>query len=154
MAHHIKTIARNKKAQHDFFIEDRIEGGLALKGPEVKSLRDGHCSLVDSYARFIEGELFLIGMNIPPYKNLGYAQHDSIRDRKVLLHKEELKKLFRQVMEKGVTLIPVKIYFKNGRAKVEIAVATGKKQYDKRADIQKRDQKREQGRLNKQYNVK
>ena len=154
MTEGVKIITTNKKAHHDFFITDRMEGGLVLTGPEVKSLREGRCSLVDSYARFIQGELFLIGLNIPPYKDLGYAKHDPHRNKKVLLHKEELKKLFRQVMEKGVTLVPVKLYFKNGKAKVEIAVASGKRQYDKREDIQKRDQKREEGRLRKQYKIR
>lgn len=154
MENRIKTVVTNRKATHDYFIEDRIEAGLVLTGTEVKSLREGKCSIVDSYARFIDGELWILGMNIPPYKNAGYVTHDPTRKRKLLLHKDELKKLFRQVMEKGVTLIPLKVYFRNGWAKVELGVARGKRKYDKREDIAQRDRKREEDRMRKHYKIK
>ncbi len=154
MSENIKIVTTNRKARHDYFIENSLEGGLVLKGPEVKSLRAGKVSLVDSYIRFIKNELWIIGMNIPEYENLGYAKHDPLRHKKILLHKEELKKLNRQVLEKGVTLVPLKIYFKNGNAKVEVGIVRGKRQYDKRATIQDRDQKREEARLKKRFNIK
>lgn len=154
MENRIKTVVTNRKASHDYFIQNRIEAGLVLTGTEVKSLREGKCSIVDSYARFIDGELWILGMNIPQYKNSGYVSHDPTRRRKLLLHKEELQKLFRQVMEKGVTLIPLKVYFKNGWAKVELGIARGKKKYDKREDIAQRDRKREEDRMRKHYKIK
>ncbi|GAB4170340.1 MAG: SsrA-binding protein SmpB [Calditrichia bacterium] len=154
MAENIKTIVSNRKAFHDYFIESKFEAGLQLKGTEVKALREGKCSIVDSYARIIDGELWIIGMNIPVYKNAGYATHDPYRTRKLLLHKEELRKIFRLVMEKGVTIIPLKVYFKNGWAKVELGIARGKKKYDKREDIAQRDRKREEDRMKKQYKIK
>lgn len=150
----MKTVVTNRKASHEYFIKDRIEAGIELTGTEVKSLREGKCSIVDAYARFLDGELWLIGMNIPPYSNAGYASHDPLRKRKLLLHKEELLKLYRQVMEKGVTLIPLRVYFRRGWAKVELGVAMGKKKYDRREDIARRDQKREEDRLKKKYRIK
>ena len=154
MSENIKIVCSNRKAFHDYFIENKIEGGLVLTGPEVKALRDGKCSLVDSFARFMSGELWIVGMVIPPYKNLGYSKHDPNRDKKVLLQKEELKKLHRQILEKGITLIATKVYFKNGWAKAEISLARGKRQYDKRDDIANRTRKREEDRLKKHYKIK
>lgn len=150
----IKIVTTNKKARHDFFINDTVEAGLVLMGTEVKSLRAGRCNLKDSYARIQNGEAWLIGMHISPYQNEGYVTHDPHRDRKLLFHKSEIRRLNRQVQEKGVTLVALKIYFKNGKAKVEIGIATGKRQYDKRADIAKRDQQREMKKLEKKYKIK
>ncbi len=145
----LRVVANNKKARHDYHIIDTIEAGIALKGSEVKSIRDGKVNLQDAYARFKKGELWLIGMHISPYKQAAFEQPDPRRDRKLLLHKRELKRLFRQTEEKGVTIVPLKIYFKKHLVKVELGIARGKKQYDKRAAIAERDQKREMDRLKK-----
>lgn len=145
----IRVVANNKKARHDYHIIDTIEAGIALKGSEVKSIREGKVNLQDAYARFKKGELWLIGMHISPYKQAAFEQPDPRRDRKLLLHKRELKRLFRQTEEKGVTIVPLKIYFKKHLVKVELGIARGKKQYDKRASIAERDQKREMDRLKK-----
>lgn len=150
----IQVITTNKKALHDYTIQERIEAGIVLVGTEVKSLREGRCNLRDSYARIRNGEMWLIGMHISPYKNAGYASHDPFRDRKLLLHKDEILRLWRKVQEKGVTLIPLKLYFKNGKAKVELGVATGKRKYDKRQELARRDQEREMKRLEKHYRIK
>ena len=144
-----RVVVTNRKARHDYEIIDTYEAGIALKGAEVKSIRDGKVSLVDAYARFRRGELWLIGMRIAPYANAVYEPLDPLRDRKLLLHKRELRKLFRQVEEKGVTLIPLKIYFSRHLVKVQIGLGRGKRQYDKRAAIAERDQKREMDRLKK-----
>ena len=145
----IRVVTNNKKARHDYHIIDTIEAGIALKGSEVKSIREGKVSLQDAYARFKKGELWLIGMHIAPYKQAAFEQPDPRRDRKLLLHKRELKRLFRQTEEKGITIVPLKIYFKKHLVKVELGIARGKKQYDKRAAIAERDQKRELDRLKK-----
>lgn len=145
----IRVVTNNKKARHDYHIVDTIEAGIALKGSEVKSIREGKVNLQDAYARFKKGELWLIGMHISPYKQAAFEQPDPRRDRKLLLHKRELKRLFRQTEEKGVTIVPLKIYFKKHLVKVELGIARGKKQYDKRAAIAERDQKREMDRLKK-----
>ncbi len=145
----IRVVTTNRKARHDYHIIDTIEAGIVLKGSEVKSIREGRVNLQDAYARFKKGELWLIGMHISPYKQAAFEQPDPRRDRKLLLHKRELKRLFRQVEEKGVTLVPLKIYFKKHLVKVELGIARGKKQYDKRAAIAERDQKREMERLRK-----
>lgn len=144
-----RVVVTNRKARHDYEILDTYEAGISLKGAEVKSIRDGKVSLVDAYARFRRGELWLIGMRIAPYPNAVYEPLDPLRDRKLLLHKRELRKLFRQVEEKGVTLIPLKIYFSRHLVKVQIGLGRGKRQYDKRAAIAERDQKREMDRLKK-----
>ncbi|RMG67951.1 MAG: SsrA-binding protein SmpB [Calditrichaeota bacterium] len=154
MGEAIKVVTTNKKAFHDYHIGERIEAGLVLTGSEVKSLRAGRCNLKDSYARIKDDEAWLIGMHISPYENQGYAGHEPERDRKLLLHKSEIKRLHRMVREKGVTLVPLKVYFKNGWAKVELGVATGKRKYDKRADIARRDQEREMKRVEKQYRIR
>ncbi len=150
----IKVIATNKKARFDYHIKETIETGLVLKGTEVKALRAGKCSLVESYCRIIKGEVWVIGMRISEYENQGYVTHDPTARRKLLLHRDEIRRLHRQVMEKGVTLIPLKVYFKNGWAKMEIGLATGKRKYDKREAIAQRDQQREMKRLEKKYRVR
>lgn len=145
----IRVVTNNKKARHDYHIIDTIEAGIALKGSEVKSIREGKVNLQDAYARFKKGELWLIGMHISPYKQAAFEQPDPRRDRKLLLHKRELKRLFRKTEEKGVTIVPLKIYLKKHLVKVELGIARGKKLYDKRAAIAERDQKREIDRLKK-----
>ncbi len=154
MAEGIKIVTSNKKAFHDYQILEKIEAGLVLTGTEVKSLREGRCNLKDSYARIRDGEVWLIGMHISPYKNAGYASHEPERDRKLLLHKDEIRRLHRKVQEKGVTLVPLKVYFKRGLAKVELGVAAGKRKYDKRQEIARREQERDLKRLEKKYRIK
>jgi SsrA-binding protein len=154
MAEGIKIITTNKKAFHDYQILEKLEAGLVLKGSEVKSMREGRCNLKDSYARIINGEAWLIGFKISSYKNASYQDHDPERQRKLLLHRDEIKRLHRKVQEKGITLIPLRLYFKNGVAKVEIGLATGKREYDKRQDIARRDQERELKRLEKKFRIK
>ena len=154
MADNIKVVASNKKARHDYHILESIETGMVLRGTEVKSLRAGRCTLQESYGRIINGEVFVIGMHIGLYENQGYVTHDPTARRKLLLHRNEIKKLHRQVMEKGVTLIPLKVYFKNGKAKLELGLVTGKRQYDKRQDIAQRDRQREMKRLEKNFRIK
>lgn len=150
----IKIIVSNKKAFHDFHILEKIETGIVLTGSEVKSLREGKCNLKDSYARIREGETWLIGLNIGSYKNAGYSDHEPERSRKLLLHKDEITRIYRKVTEKGITLIPLKIYFKKGIAKVELGLAAGKREFDKRDTIARRDREREIKRLEKKYKVK
>lgn len=154
MAEDIKIIASNKKAYYDYQILEKYEAGLVLKGSEVKALREGKCNLKDSYARIREDEIWLIGTTIGSYKNASDGGHDPERSRKLLMHRYEIKKIRRKVTEKGFTLIPLKIYFKKGLVKVEIGLATGKKEYDKRESLSKRDQERELNRLQKKYKIK
>ncbi|RMH65464.1 MAG: SsrA-binding protein SmpB [Calditrichaeota bacterium] len=145
-----KTIINNRKARHDYEILNTYEAGIVLQGTEVKSLREGKANLTDAYARFSKnGELWLIGMHINPYAQSTVQNHDPLRDRKLLLHRMELKKLRRQTEEKGVTLIPLKVYFKNHLVKIELATARGKKKYDKRAAIAEREMKRDLARHQK-----
>lgn len=139
----IKTIAVNKKAVHDYFIFERIEAGIVLKGTEVKSLRDGRANLKDSYARVNNGEVFLLDCHISPYPCGGHFNHDPERPRKLLLRKKEIKKLLGKMTEKGMTLIPTRLYFKEGLVKVELGLAKGKKQYDKRDALRKKEERRE-----------
>lgn len=139
----IRLIAQNKKAFHDYFIEDRLEAGIALVGTEVKSLREGRANLRDSYAAVKDGELYLIGVHISPYTAGNIFNHDPLRDRKLLVHARELRKLANKVKATGYTLVPTRMYFRDGRAKVEIAVARGKAQYDKRQTLAKKDAQRE-----------
>jgi SsrA-binding protein len=148
---HIKIIAVNRKARHDFFIEDEYEAGLVLKGTEVKSLRLGKVNLKDSYARIKDGEVFVYQMHIGPYPFAYYENHDSLRARKLLLHKQEIKRLYAKINEKGHTLVPLKIYFKDGKVKISLALAKGKRQYDKRDAIKRRDEQRELDRERKRY---
>jgi len=146
-----KNIVTNRKARHEYEIIDRIETGLVLLGSEVKSLREGKASLADAYARVLEGEVWVISMHISPYKQASFEPTDPLRDRKLLLHKREIKKLSRQVMEKGITLIPLRLYFKNNIAKVELGLCRGKRQYDKNQAIAQRDAKRDMQREEKEF---
>ncbi len=139
-----KLISSNRKAFHDYFIEESYEAGLVLSGTEIKSLRAGKVNLRDSYARLENNEVWLIGMHISPYEQAGvYFQHDPLRPRKLLLHKDEIVRLRIKSEQKGLTLVPTRLYLKNGRAKLELAVAKGKHTYDKRDALAERDQKRE-----------
>jgi SsrA-binding protein len=148
---HIKAVAENRKARYDFHIEDTFEAGMVLLGTEVKSLRDGRAHLKDAYARIKNGEVFLHQMHIGPYAFAYYDNHESLRKRKLLLHKAEIKKLHAKVNEKGYSLIPLRVYFKGGRAKVVLALARGKRQYDKRQNLRQQDHKRELDRARKEY---
>ena len=138
-----KNIITNRKAQHDYFIHYSYEAGIVLVGTEVKSLRLGKAAVVDSYAIIQQGEVWLLNFNINVYDQGSYNNHDPIRKRKLLLNKSEIKKISRATLEKGYTLIPLRLYFKEGKVKVELGVASGKKKYDKREDIAKRDLQRE-----------
>ena len=138
-----KLIENNKKAYHEYFIEDRIECGIALSGTEVKSLRMGQCSLKESFVRIKDGEALIYGMHISPYEKGNIFNKDPLRVRKLLLHKAEIRRLFQKVSEKGYTLVPLEVYFSGGLVKVEIALAKGKKLYDKRETIKSRDSDRE-----------
>lgn len=139
----MKLVANNKKAYHDYFIEEKYEAGLALHGTEVKSLRMGKCSIKEAYVRIENGETFVYGMNISPYEKGNIFNKDPLRPRKLLLHKPEIRKLAGRMSEQGYTVVPLQVYFKDGRAKIEIGLAKGKKLYDKRQDIAKKDQRRE-----------
>lgn len=139
----IKMVSDNRKAWHDYFVDETYEAGLVLTGTEVKSLRLGHANLRDSYAAIEGGEVFLYNAHISPFEQANRFNHDPLRKRKLLLHKQEILKLFGRVREKGYTLVALKLYFKKGRAKVELGLARGKKQYDKRQDIAERDAKRD-----------
>lgn len=136
-------IASNRKAFHDYFVEDRTEAGLVLTGTEVKSLRDGRAQLKDSYVQFRDGEAYLVGAHISPYGSGSWTNHAPERDRKLLLHKRELEKWGTAVARGGVTCVPLSLYFKGSRAKAEIALVKGKKQHDKRDAIRDRELKRE-----------
>lgn len=138
-----KLIANNKKAYHDFFILDTYEAGIALHGTEVKSLRMGKCSIKESFVRIENGEVFIYGMHISPYEKGNIFNKDPMRVKKLLLHKSEINKLLGKIKEKGMSLVPLKVYFKGSLVKVEIGLAKGKKLYDKRDDIAKKDQQRE-----------
>ena len=139
----MKLIANNKKAYHDYFIEDTWEAGIALHGTEVKSLRMGKCSIKESFVRIEQGEVYIYGMNISPYEKGNIFNKDPLRVRKLLLHAYEINKMTGKIAEKGLTIVPLKVYFKGSLAKVEIGLARGKKNYDKRQDIAKKDMKRE-----------
>jgi SsrA-binding protein len=138
-----KPIAENRKARHDYHFLERFEAGIVLTGSEVKSLRDGRVSLQQAYADVREGEAWLVGAHIDTYDQAGIQNHEPERDRKLLLHRRELDSLYAKVREKGLTLVPIRLYFKNGRAKVELALARGKEQRDKRRDIAKRESDRQ-----------
>ncbi|PJA98468.1 MAG: SsrA-binding protein [Ignavibacteriales bacterium CG_4_9_14_3_um_filter_30_11] len=141
-----KNISVNRKAKHEYTFLQIFEAGIVLQGTEVKSLREGKTNFVDSYASIKRNEVWLIGMHINPYKHGNINNHEPVRDRKLLLNRNEIKKLIGKINEKGLTLIPYRLYFKNGKVKVELALAKGKKAYDKRESIKKRDLKREQER--------
>ena len=139
----VKLIAQNKKAYHDYHIEETLEAGIALTGTEVKSARDGRVNLRDSYATVTDGELFLVGGHISPYTQGNIFNHDPLRTRKLLVHKREIRRLFGKAKVAGYTLVPTKMYFKDGRAKVEIALAKGKTEYDKRDALAKKEAQRD-----------
>lgn len=138
-----KLVANNKKAYHDYFIEEKYEAGVALHGTEVKSLRMGKCSIKEAFIRIERGEVFVYGMHVSPYEKGNIFNKDPLRVKKLLLHKQEINRMAGKIAEKGYTLVPLQVYLKNGLVKVEIGLAKGKKLYDKRADIAKKDQKRE-----------
>lgn len=139
----IRLIANNKKAYHDYFIEDKYEAGISLVGTEVKSLRMGKCSIKESFIRVDNGEVFIYAMHINPYEKGNIFNKDPLRVRKLLLHREEIHKLQGKIAEKGFTLVPLRVYLKGSLVKVELGVAKGKKLYDKRQDIARKDQRRE-----------
>jgi SsrA-binding protein len=138
-----KVIAQNKKAHHDYFIEETYEAGIVLQGTEIKSIRAGKVNLKDSYAKIENGEVFLHQMHISPYEQGNRFNHDPLRTRKLLLHRKEINKLIGLTKEQGYSLVPLKIYLKNGFAKITLALAKGKKKYDKREDLKKREAKRD-----------
>ncbi len=137
------NIAENRKAFHDYHILETYEAGIALLGTEVKSIREGRVNLRDSFARVEHGEVFLYNVNISPYSHRGYADHEPLRQRKLLLHRDEIRKLIGRTVEKGMTLVPLRMYLKDGRVKVAIGLAKGKKDYDKRETIKRRETERE-----------
>lgn len=139
----IKLVCQNKKARYDYFIDEVLEAGLVLLGPEVKSLREGRASLVDSYASIKKGEVFLYNMHITPYPYAHHVQLDPVRTKKLLLNKREIRRLIGKTKEKGYTLIPTKVYFTKGRAKIEIALAKGKRKYDKRQALKEKELRRD-----------
>ena len=139
----IKLVANNKKAYHDYFIEEKYEAGIELFGTEVKSIRQGKCSIKEAYVSIDNGEAFVEGMNISPYEKGNIFNREPLRKRRLLLHKREIMKLAGQVQAKGYTLMPLQVYFKNGRVKIEVGLARGKKLYDKRDDLKKKAMKRE-----------
>ena len=147
-----KLIANNKKVYHDYFIEETYEAGLVLHGTEVKSLRLGKCSIKESFLRIEDGEMYVYGMHVSPYEKGNIFNKDPLRTRKLLLHKREILKLMGKVKEKGYTLVPIEVYFTDGKAKMLIGLAKGKKLYDKREDLAKKDAKREMERAFKDRN--
>lgn len=147
---HIKIVTENRKARHDFHLLEEFEAGMVLRGTEVKSLRQGRANLKDSYGRFNnQGELYIFQMHISPYTHAHLDNHEPERPRKLLLHKSELRRLYGKLREKGLTLVPLRVYFKKGKAKVSIAIAKGKRQYDKRDSIKEREVRREMDRAMK-----
>ncbi|MCI5741056.1 MAG: SsrA-binding protein SmpB [Lachnospiraceae bacterium] len=138
-----KLIANNKKARHDYFLEETYEAGIALHGTEVKSLRMGKCSIKESFIRIENGEMMIYGMHVSPYEKGNIFNKDPMRPKKLLMHRAEIRKLQGKLAEQGYTLVPVQVYFKGGLVKVQVALAKGKKLYDKRQDIAKKDQRRE-----------
>lgn len=147
----VKLIANNKKAFYDYFIEDTFEAGISLHGTEVKSLRMGKCSVKEAFIRIEKGEVFIYGMHISPYEKGNIFNKDPLRVRKLLLHRREINKMMGQLAVKGYTVVPLKVYFKGSLVKVEIGLARGKKMYDKRQDIAKKDQRRE---AEKEFKIK
>jgi SsrA-binding protein len=137
------SIAENRKAFHDYHVLETFEAGVVLLGTEIKAIREGRVNLRDSFARVEDGEVFLYNVNISPYSHRGYADHEPLRRRKLLLHREEIRKLIGKTVEKGMTLVPVRLYYKNGRVKVAVSLAKGKKEYDKRETIKRREADRE-----------
>jgi SsrA-binding protein len=152
MSENIKILAKNKRAYHEFFIEDKYEAGIVLKGTEVKSIRQGHFNFKDAYVKIRNGECWLIGFHISHYKNAGYAVHDPDAARKLLLNKMEIRRLQKKLEQQGFTVVPLMVYLKRGLVKIEIGLAKGKKLYDKRHDIRDRDMNREMERAGKKIN--
>ncbi|MBR6530326.1 MAG: SsrA-binding protein SmpB [Clostridia bacterium] len=152
MSEGVKIIAQNRRAFHEYFIEEKFEAGISLVGTEVKSLRGGNVNMKDSYCRVENGEMFLLNMHISPYEQGNVFNRDPLRDRKLLLHKREILKIFQAVGREGYSIIPLSLYLKRGRIKVEIALARGKKLYDKRESIAKKDRERENMRFVKEQN--
>lgn len=146
-----KLVANNKKAYHDYFIDDKYEAGIELFGTEVKSIRMGKCSIKESFIRIEKGQMYIYGMHISPYEKGNIFNKDPLRVRKLLLHRQEITKLDSKLAEKGLTLVPLQVYFKGSLVKVEVGLARGKKLYDKRQDIAKKDQKRE---IERDYKMK
>ncbi len=144
MSDGIKLLIKNRKARHEFFIEETIEAGIALVGSEVKSIRAGKANIKEAYVRIRAGEAFIVGMHISPYEKSGSWAIEPLRDRKLLMHKKEIVKLLSLVAQQGLTLVPLCVYLRKGRVKVEVGVARGKKLYDKRQDIKTRDAQRQQ----------
>lgn len=149
----IKIVCQNRKAFHDFDIMETVEAGIALLGTEVKALREGRANLKDSYAKVKRGEVFLYGMHISPYSHGGFSNHDPERPRKLLLHKREILRLGGKVQEKGFSIVPTKVYFRKGKAKVELALVKGRKLHDKREAIKRKEEAREMDRLRKKYKI-
>ena len=147
----MKLVANNKKAYHDYFIDEKYEAGLVLHGTEVKSLSLGKCSVMEAFVRIENSEVWIYGMHISPYEKGNIFNRDPLRPKKLLMHKDEIRKLTGKISEKGFTIVPLQVYFKDGRAKIEIGLARGKKLYDKRQDIAKKDQRRE---AEKEFKVK
>ncbi len=143
MESNIKVVATNRKASHEFFLLDKFEAGISLQGSEIKSIRAGHISLAEAYVRVDGQQAWLEDAHIAPYENAGNYGHEPRRPRRLLLHKKEIHKMWNEIRQKGITIVPLRVYLKNGRAKVEIALAKGKKLYDKREVIAKRDVERE-----------
>lgn len=140
---HVKVISVNRRATHDYFIDDRIEAGLVLTGTEIKSIREGRVNLREGYARISDGEAWLVNVHIAPYEQGNRYNHEPLRDRKLLLHRDEISTLVGKARQRGYTLVPLQIYLKHGRAKVELGLARGKRQYDKRESIARREAQRE-----------
>ncbi len=151
MADYIKLIAANKKARRNYHITDEYEAGIVLVGTEVKSIRQGRVNFQDAYAEYKNGEIFLRQLHISPYKQTFYGNHEPLRSRKLLLNKFEIKRLAKKIKERGLTLVPLKIYFKNNKIKIKLGLARGKKLYDKREDIKRRDIKRDMDREKKNF---
>ena len=154
MSENLKTIATNKKAFHDYFVEESLEAGIELFGTEVKSIRSGGVNLKDAWCSIVEGEMFVNGMHISPYEQGNIFNRDPRRVRRLLLHKREIMKLFGLVKQQGLTLIPLSLYFKGSRVKVQVGLCRGKKLYDKREDAARRDMKREAERAVKEHNAR
>lgn len=150
----IKLIANNKKAYHDFFVDETYEAGIELYGTEVKSIRQGHCSVKEAFIRADKGELFVMGMHINPYEKGNIFNKDPLRTRKLLMHRGEINKLMGKVTEKGYTLIPLQVYFRGSLVKVQVGLCRGKKLYDKREDLAKKSQRRELERDFKSANIR
>ncbi len=147
----VKIITNNRRARHDYHVLEKHEAGIELRGTEVKSLRDGKIQLKDSYVSVRDGELYLVGTHISPYEQGNIYNHEPERDRRLLMHKNEIRRLGAQVAEKGLTLIPLSLYFKNGRAKVEVGLCRGKQTHDKRETVREREAKREMDRAVKSF---